>query len=79
MLAMFAVALGYSVVLPVLPFLVERLLGAADPAAASRHTGLLTGAYTLALFLFAPLWGRLSDRHGRRRVLLLGLGGFASP
>ena len=77
MLAMFAVAVGYSVVLPILPFLVERLLDGADPAAASRHTGLLTGTYTLALFLFAPFWGRLSDRHGRRRVLFLGLGGFA--
>ena len=77
MLAMFAVAVGYGVILPVLPFLVGRLPEAADATVASWHTGLLTGTYTLALFVFAPLWGRLSDRHGRRRVLLLGLGGFA--
>lgn len=77
MAAMFAVAVGYGIVLPVLPFLIERLAGTAAPAALSSHTGLLTGAYTLALFLFAPFWGWLSDRHGRRRVLLLGLGGFA--
>jgi DHA1 family multidrug resistance protein-like MFS transporter len=77
MSAMFAVAVGYGIVLPVLPFLVERLAQTTEPAALSRHTGLLTGTYTLALFLFAPLWGRASDRHGRRRVLFLGLGGFA--
>ena len=77
MSALFATAVGYGVVLPVLPFLVGRLPEVADVAAASRHTGLLTGTYTLALFLLSPVWGRLSDRHGRRRVLLLGLGGFA--
>lgn len=73
MSAMFAVAVGYGIVLPVLPFLVERLAGSAT---LSWHTGFLTGTYTLALFLFAPLWGWLSDRNGRRGLLLLGLGGF---
>lgn len=77
MVAMFAVAVGYGVVLPVLPFHIERLLGSKSVEALSRHTGLLTGTYVLAIFVFAPMWGRLSDRHGRRRVLLLGLMGFA--
>lgn len=77
LLAMFAVAVGYGIVLPVLPFLVERIAGTASPGALSRNTGLLAGIYTLALFLFAPLWGRMSDRRGRQRVLLLGLAGFA--
>lgn len=77
MSAMIAVAIGYGIVLPILPFLVERLAGTAEPATFSRHTGFLTGVYALALFLFAPLWGRISDRCGRRRILLLGLGGFA--
>ena len=58
MSAMFTVAVGYGVVLPVLPFLVERLAGTTEPVALSWHTGLSTGTYTLALFLFAPLWGR---------------------
>jgi MFS family permease len=43
----------------------------------ARHTGLLTGTYILAIFLFAPLWGKLSDRWGRRPVMLAGLVGFA--
>jgi MFS family permease len=77
MLAVFTVSVGFGVVLPLLPYLIERLLGAGVEAAqVSRHTGLLTAVYTLSLFLFAPAWGRLSDRHGPRGVLLLGLLGF---
>ena len=77
MLAVFTVSVGYGVVLPLLPYLIERLLGAGvEVAQVSRHTGLLTAVYTLALFLFAPMWGRLSDRRGPRSVLLVGLLGF---
>ena len=76
-LAVFTVSVGYGIVLPLLPDLVERLLGdGAAPSQVSRHTGLLTGAYALALFLGAPAWGRLSDSHGRRNLLLIGLLGF---
>jgi predicted MFS family arabinose efflux permease len=76
-LAVFTVSAGFGILLPLLPYLVERLLGEGmDAAQVSRHTGLLTAAYTLALFLFAPMWGRLSDRHGSRGVLLVGLFGF---
>ncbi|MCC6208307.1 MAG: MFS transporter [Gammaproteobacteria bacterium] len=79
MLAVFTVSIGFGVVLPLLPYLIERLLGTGVEAAqVSRHTGLLTAVYTLALFLFAPLWGRLSDRHGPRTVLLVGLLGFGA-
>jgi DHA1 family multidrug resistance protein-like MFS transporter len=74
---MFAMAIGFGIVLPIMPFLVEGLVGVSDAAAVSRHTGLLTGAYTAALFLFAPLWGELSDRYGRRRLILGGLAGLA--
>src|SRR5581483_2793017 len=74
---MFAVSVGYSVVLPILPFLIERLSGAADSVTLSRHTGLLTGTYVLAIFLFAPFWGKVSDLRARRPVILLGLIGFA--
>ena len=78
MLAVFTVSVGYGVVLPLLPDLIERLLGTTAPAQVSRHTGLLTAVYALSLFLFAPLWGRLCDRHGPRGVLLIGLIGFAA-
>ena len=76
LLTMFVIGIGYGFLLPILPLSIQRIAGTDDPALAS-HTGLLTGIYTLALFLFAPLWGSLADRHGRRPVILTGLGGFA--
>ena len=76
MLAVFTVSVGFGVVLPLLPYLIERLIGAGSTAQISRHTGLLTAVYTLSLFLFAPIWGRISDRSGPRGVLLIGLIGF---
>jgi MFS family permease len=78
LVAMFAITVGYGIVLPILPFLIERLAGTSDTVTLSWHTGLLTGTYILAIFLFAPLWGKVSDRSGRRPVLLLGLTGFAA-
>lgn len=79
MLSVFTVSMGYGVTLPLLPYLIERLLGAGgDAAQVSRATGLLTGLYTLSLLLFAPAWGRMSDRYGRRAILLIGLIGFSA-
>jgi MFS family permease len=79
MLSVFTVSMGYGIVLPLLPNVIERLLGAAgNSSQVSRATGLLTALYTLALFLFAPLWGYLSDRYGRRIILLTGLTGFGA-
>ena len=79
MLSVFTVMMGYGIVLPLLPYLIERLLGAGgDAAQVSRSTGLLTGLYALSLFLFAPAWGCLSDRYGRRSILLIGLIGFSA-
>ncbi len=58
MLAVFTVSVGFGIALPLLPYLIERLLGpGADAAQISRHTGLLTAVYTLSLFLLAPMWG----------------------
>lgn len=78
LLAVFAITVGYGIVLPILPFLIERLARTTGATTLSWHTGLLTGIYILAIFLFAPLWGKVSDRSGRRPMLLLGLTGFAA-
>lgn len=79
MASVFTVSVGYGVILPLLPYVIERLLGtAADAAKVSSATGLLTGLYTLALFIFAPAWGHMSDRYGRRTILLIGLIGFSA-
>ena len=73
MAAVFTVYTGYGVVLPILPFWLERISG---NLSVPWHTGMLAGVYMLALFAFAPAWGHASDRIGRRPVILLGLGGF---
>jgi len=78
LLAVSTVSAGYGIVLPILPLMLQVIDGANASTEVSRHTGLLTGVHALALFLFAPLWGRLSDQYGRRSMLCLGLVGFGA-
>lgn len=73
----FVVALGYGIVLPVLPMMVERLAGSTDPASNARQIGFLTAAYVAAPVVAAFLWGKWSDLIGRRPVVVVGLIGFA--
>jgi MFS family permease len=75
--AVFVVAVGYGAMLPLLPLMVERLLVSPDPASVARHTTLLTAVFAIAPLAAAFPWGRLSDRRGRRPILVLGLAGFA--
>ena len=72
----FIVSLGYGAGLPLIRPYLLRYLGAVPASTVAWHVGMLGGAYLFALFLFAPLWGRLSDRHGRVLVLLIGFATF---
>ncbi|MGI4833733.1 MAG: TCR/Tet family MFS transporter [Janthinobacterium lividum] len=68
--------IGLGVIIPVLPALIEQLTGE-GVSRASQYAGWLSFAYAGAQFFFAPVIGGLSDRFGRRPVLLaslLGLG-----
>ncbi|HAG33957.1 MAG TPA: tetracycline resistance MFS efflux pump, partial [Cryomorphaceae bacterium] len=67
--------IGLGIIIPVIPQLIQELTGA-DVANASRYGGWLLFAYAFFQFLFAPLVGALSDRYGRRPVLLFSLLGF---
>ena len=75
---LFVVMIGLGITMPVLPFYVERLALAEGVSRQSVviHVGMLTGAYALGQLIFAPLWGRLSDRTGRRPLLLIGIAGY---
>lgn len=69
-------AAGFGMVLPVLPALIASLTGEGMGAAAVEG-GRLTFAYAAMLFLFSPLIGGLSDRFGRRPLLILAIASFA--
>jgi DHA1 family tetracycline resistance protein-like MFS transporter len=64
--------LGIGLIIPILPRLVESFRGG-DVAAASNTVGLLAALYALMQFLCSPLLGSLSDRFGRRPVILISL------
>jgi DHA1 family tetracycline resistance protein-like MFS transporter len=66
---------GLGIIIPVLPKLIETLIHG-DLSQASRYAGLLTLAYAVMQFIFAPVLGNLSDKYGRRPVLLGSLLGF---
>ena len=67
---------GFGIIIPVLPKLIQQLSGE-DISHAARIGGWLTMAYASAQFLFSPILGGLSDKYGRRPVLLFSLFGFA--
>lgn len=68
--------IGLGIIVPVLPELIQTLIHS-NLSDASRYAGLLTVAYSATQFLFAPLLGNLSDKYGRRPVLLGSLFGFS--
>ena len=72
----FIVALGYGAGLPLVQLYLAQYLPDASASTRAWHVGMLGGVYTGALFLFASSWGRLSDRHGRMRVLAAGFAAF---
>jgi DHA1 family multidrug resistance protein-like MFS transporter len=65
------VMLGYGIVLPIMPFYIQQL------GAGGRELGWLMATYALMQLIFAPLWGILSDRVGRKPVLTVGVLGYA--
>lgn len=63
--------IGFGIVVPILPFWSERF------GANGLLLGLLVASHAAMQFLFAPRWGRLSDRIGRRPVMLITIAGTA--
>ena len=74
--AIFVVSAGYGALLPLLPDWLTSVLPGASVPDVSRHVGFISGVYAVGVLAGAPLWGLLSDRVGRRRVLIVGLTGY---
>ena len=70
LLTIFIDTVGFGIILPLLPFFAERF------GASPLQVTLLATVYSFSQFIFAPLWGRLSDRVGRRPIILLTLFGL---
>ncbi len=68
-LTIFIDLIGFGIVLPLLPFYAQ------DFGATPALIGLIVAVHPAMQFIFGPIWGRLSDRVGRRPILLLGLVG----
>ncbi len=68
---MVVVMLGFGLIIPIMPFYVESF------GAGGRELGALMATFSVMQFLFAPLWGQLSDRYGRKPILLIGVLGNA--
>lgn len=68
---MFLVMVGFGIIIPVLPFYAE------DMGASPTELGLLMAVYSVMQLLFSPMWGRISDRIGRKPVMIIGITGLA--
>ncbi len=64
------VMLGFGMVIPIFPFYIEAM------GAGGSELGLLVAVSALLEFFFAPIWGGVSDRNGRKPVLMIGIVGY---
>lgn len=68
--------IGFGIIIPILPDLIKQMTGG-TMSDASKYGGWLMFAFASMQFIFSPVLGSLSDRYGRRPVLLLSLFGFS--
>ena len=69
-LAVFIDLFGFGLIIPILPIWTTVKLGFNDVI-----YGILVASYSFMQFLFAPIWGKLSDRRGRKPIIMVGLTG----
>ena len=68
---MVVVLMGFGMVIPILPFYIEAF------GATGKDLGILLSIFSIMQFIFAPIWGSLSDRYGRKPILMIGVLGNA--
>jgi MFS family permease len=70
LLSIFIFTLGFGITVPIMPFFAKSMGGTVV------DVGILMALFSAAELLFAPVWGRISDRFGRKPVIMIGLTGF---
>ena len=70
-IALIVVMLGFGMVIPIFPFYIENL------GAGGTELGLLIATSAFLEFSFGPMWGAVSDKRGRKPILVVGLFGYA--
>ncbi len=64
---MIVVMLGFGMIIPILPFYIEQF------GASGKGLGALMATFSIMQFIFSPIWGALSDRYGRKPILMIGV------
>ena len=67
--------IGFGIIIPFLTFFIDDLASAEGILEIGFWVAIMMAGYSLAQFLFSPFWGMLSDRVGRRPVIMMGLVG----
>jgi len=75
LITLFLDILGIGIIIPILPELIKEFVGG-DTTVAARYVGVISAVYALMQFFCAPILGALSDRFGRRPVILVSLFGL---
>jgi len=68
--ALTVVTLGFGLVMPIIPFYMEQM------GAGGTELGLLVASYAVMRLIFGPIWGSLSDRVGRKPIMMIGVFGY---
>ncbi|MHB2148239.1 MFS transporter [Calditrichota bacterium LG25] len=74
-LVIFIDLLGFGIIIPIIPYYLEEFV--TQPDQIGKVIASMITVYSLMQFIFSPIWGRLSDRIGRRPILLMSLAGSA--
>ncbi|CAM3653908.1 MFS transporter [Marinicrinis lubricantis] len=72
MILLITVFLGFAIIIPIVPELIE------EQDAGAIHLGLLLAIYSAVSFFMSPIWGKISDRVGRKPIMMIGTIGFSA-
>ena len=76
--AVFVVSSGYGALMPLLPGWLAPMMAGATATEVARQVGFLSGVYAAGVLVGALMWGVVSDRFGRGRILIIGLIGYVA-